>query len=230
MIDMSNIEIFENERATGYNEFVETWIPNYNFFLDRLPRLVRETANKDLLVVGCGTGNEIARFVDAPEDWQITGVDPSPEMVNQAREKLQSYANVTLIDGVVADLDPKRTYGAATLVLVLHFLKDNGDKLSLLRAIAERLEPGAPFIVLDITGDEKQIQANLKVLKHFLHEGLDEHEIENRLTRIDNELHHVSEERFAELCVEAGFETPLRFFQSTIYMGWLMRRSSRKSV
>ncbi len=60
---MSNIEIFENERASGYNKFVEMWIPSYHYFLDRLPRLLGETKEKDLLVVGCGTGNEIERFV-----------------------------------------------------------------------------------------------------------------------------------------------------------------------
>jgi tRNA (cmo5U34)-methyltransferase len=51
---MNNVEIFENERATGYNQFVETWIPNYHYFLDRLPKLLSETKQKDLLVVGCG--------------------------------------------------------------------------------------------------------------------------------------------------------------------------------
>ena len=96
---MSKLEIFENERATGYNQFVETWIPNYNFFLDRLPKLVSETNQKNLLVVGCGTGNEIERFVQASEQWKITGIDPSPEMIKQASEKLHTYDNVTLIEG-----------------------------------------------------------------------------------------------------------------------------------
>ena len=71
---MSKIELFENERASGYNQFVETWIPGYNFFLDHLPNLLSETEQKkDLLVVGCGTGNEIERFVQTTRHWKITG-------------------------------------------------------------------------------------------------------------------------------------------------------------
>ena len=221
---MSKLEIFENERATGYNQFVETWIPNYHFFLDRLPKLVSETTQKNLLVVGCGTGNEIERFVQASEQWKITGIDPSPEMIKQASEKLHTYDNVTLIEGLVADLEIETKYSVATLLLVLHFLDDNGNKLNLLKDIAERLVSGATFVLLDITGDENQIKQNLKVLKLFLPDGLDEEQISNRLNRIKNELFPVSEERLSELCTEAGFEPPLRFFQSTIYMGWLTKK------
>lgn len=221
---MDKVEIFENERAIGYNQFVETWIPNYNYFLDRLPKLLSDTDEKDLLVVGCGTGNEIERFVKAPEHWTITGIDPSPEMISQANDKLQNYDNLTLIDGLVSDLDVEKKYSVATLLLVLHFLDDNGNKLNLLKDIAERLVSGATFVMLDITGDKKQILQNLKVLRLLLPDGLDEEQINNRLNRIEKELYAVSEERLSELLQEAGFEAPLRFFQSSIYMGWLTKK------
>lgn len=221
---MKKAEIFENERATGYNQFVETWIPNYHYFLDRLPKLLRETEHKDLLVVGCGTGNEIERFVQTPGTWEITGIDPSPEMIKQAREKLQKFKNVNLIEGLLTDLDIGKKYGAASLLLVLHFLDDNGEKQKLLKEIAERLVSGAPFVMLDITGDKDQIMKNLEVLRLLLPDDLDEGQIKNRLIRIENELYYVSEKRLSELCIEAGFEPPLRFFQSAIYMGWITKK------
>lgn len=221
---MSKVEIFENERATGYNQFVETWIPNYNYFLDRLPKLLRETAHKDLLVVGCGTGNEIERFVRTPEHWEITGIDPSPEMISQARAKLKSCENVKLVEGLLTDLEGGKMYGAATLLLVLHFLNDGGEKLNLLKGVAGRLMAGAPFVMLDITGDGSQIKRNLEILRLLLPDGLDEEQINNRLERIENDIHHISEERMMELCVEAGFEPPVRFFQSAVYIGWLTKK------
>jgi len=221
---MNKVEIFENERATGYNQFVETWIPNYHYFIDNLPKLLRETENKDLLVVGCGTGNEIERFVHAAEQWKITGIDPSPEMINQAVQRLSNFDKVNLIKGLVSDLDKSHRYGAATLLLVLHFMDDDGTKFSLLKNIAERLEIGAPLILLDITGNRTQIKENLEVLRLFLPNNLEKEGIKNRLNRIENELHAVSEERLSELLIEAGFEAPLRFFQTSIYMGWMTRR------
>ncbi|MDZ7897539.1 MAG: class I SAM-dependent methyltransferase [Arcicella sp.] len=221
---MNQVEIFENERATGYNQFVETWIPNYHYFLDCLPKLLNKSSSKDLLVVGCGTGNEIERFVTIPEHWTITGVDPSPEMIQQANDKFQIFDNITLVEGLVSDLAIEKKYSVATLLLVLHFLDDNGNKLNLLKEIADRLVLGATFLMLDITGDKNQIQQNLKVLKLLLPNGLDEEETNNRLNRIENELFAVSEERLSELLQEAGFEPPVRFFQSSIYMGWLTKK------
>lgn len=221
---MDKVEIFENERAAGYNQFVETWIPNYHYFLDRLPKLLSETNPKDLLIVGCGTGNEIERFIQAPGHWEITGIDPSPEMIRQANEKLQRYENVTLIEGVLTDIDIEKKYSAASLLLVLHFLEDNGNKLKLLKDIATRLASGATFVMLDITGDKNQIRQNLRILRFLLPDGLDEELISNRLNRIENELYYISEERLSELCKEAGFEPPVRFFQSAIYMGWLTKK------
>ena len=218
---MSKVEIFEKERASNYNQFVEDWIPNYSYFMEKLPKLLSDTDNKDLLVVGCGTGNEVVQFAKADQDWKITGVDPSPEMINQAKERLAKHENIELIKGLVSDLSQDRKYGAVTLLLVLHFLEDNGEKLNLLRQIAQRLKTEAPLVMLDITGDQKQMKTNLKVLKQLLPNNLDKDLLQNRLQRIENDLHYVSEERLMELCQEAGFERPIRFFQTSIYMGWI---------
>src|SRR5690606_18841411 len=145
-----------------------------------------------------GTGNEIDKFVKSSEHWTITGLDPSPEMIKQANDKLHTYDNVTLIEGLVSDIDIEKKYNVATLLLVLHFLDDNGNKLNLLKDIANRLVSGATFVMLDITGDRNQIQQNLKVLKLLLPDGLDKEQINNRLNRIENELFAVSEERLSQ--------------------------------
>lgn len=218
---MSKVEIFEKERASNYNQFVEDWIPNYSYFMEKLPKLLSDTDNKDLLVVGCGTGNEIVQFAKADQDWKITGVDPSPKMISQAKERLAKHENIELIEGLVSDLSHDRKYGAVSLLLVLHFLEDNGEKLNLLRQIAQRLKTEAPLVMLDITGDQKHLKTNLKVLKQLLPNSLDKELLQNRLQRIENDLHYVPEERLMELCQEAGFERPVRFFQTSIYMGWI---------
>lgn len=227
---MKKLEIFENERATDYDQFVERWIPNYHYFMDCLPNLLSETYPKELLVVGCGTGNEILRFVKSPDRWLITGVDPSPDMIIQAREKSKNYDNVKLIEGLITDLSIDKKYNAATLLLVLHFIEDNGNKLQILKGIANRLTSGAKLVILDITGNKKQIRDNLEVLKLLLPKGLNKEEISERLNRIENKFFAVSEERLSELLQEAGFEKPLRFFQSCIYMGWLTQKKQEKSI
>jgi len=134
--------IFENGRASNYDQFVTAWIPNYHYFIDLLPTLLEDQLGDEMLVVGCGTGNEISSIIRKDPKWKITGVDPSPEMVSQAREKLSDYPNVTLVDGRVSDLPGNESFGSASLLLVLHFLPDDGAKLALLKDISSRMKSG----------------------------------------------------------------------------------------
>ncbi len=55
-------------------------------------------------------------------------------------------------------------------------------------------------------------------------DGIDEEQINNRLNRIANELFTISEIRLSELLQDAGFEAPIRFYQSSIYVGWLTKK------
>jgi len=220
---MSKVELFESDRAAGYNQFTDTWIPNYRYFLDQLPRILRDVPSKTLLAVGCGTGNEIERFVKAPEIWNITGVDPSPEMLKQARDKFHNLDNVTLIDGVITAVGAEKKFGAATLLLVLHFLEER-EKLQLLKEIADRLAPGGSFVMFDITGDGDSFTENVKTLERLWPDGVDAKQAESRIYRIQHELHHISEETLINLYEEAGFHKPVRFFQSAVYMGWLAKK------
>lgn len=217
---MSNVEIFEGDRATNYENFVNTWIPNYRYFISVVPQLIKEVDDKNILVAGCGTGNEILAFEENLSKWQITGVDPSIEMLEQAKDRLKAFSSVNLIHSRIDELSQNVHFGAATLFLVLHFLPDDGSKLSLLKDIQKRLKPNSPFILLDITGNKVQLNKNLEVLKNILPPSIDEEQKVLRINRIKTELHAVSENRLAELLEAAGFENPTRFFQSTIYMGW----------
>ncbi|MDH2926028.1 class I SAM-dependent methyltransferase [Lonepinella koalarum] len=216
----THIEIFSNERASNYDNFVDNWIPGYHYFLDFLPKILDQNSPKSILVAGCGTGNEIVKLADYRDDWQITGFDPSPEMISQAQHKLSDYPNIVLKNCTINDLQKEQCFQAATLLLVLHFIPDDGQKLSLLKDIADRLESGSSFILLDITGDGEQLDKSLKILKDLLANSIGEDEKLARIERIKRDFHLVPENRFVELCTQAGFYSPIRFFQSTVYVGW----------
>lgn len=104
----------------------------------------------NLLVVGAGGGAEIDRFLPSNPGWRLTGVDPSEDMLAQARAavaRLDLEERVTLVRGTVEDLPADVRFDAATCLYVLHFLPDDG-KLALLRGIAARLRPGAPLLAV----------------------------------------------------------------------------------
>lgn len=227
---MSNkkIEIFEGDRANNYQGFVDTWIPGYQSFMQMIPELLRTTKDNNILVTGCGTGNEIVAINNRINDWNVTGIDPSEDMLSLAREKLKNCSNVNLINGTVDQLPLEAKFSAATLFLVLHFMPDDGTKLNLLKDIHIRLQPNAPFVLLDITGEGREFDQNLDVLLQLIPDSVDEEQKAWRKDRLQNELHKISETRLSELFIEAGFNTPTRFFQSTIYQGWITKKQYGK--
>lgn len=114
--------------------------------------LLRSLGRKDLnlLVVGAGGGAEIERFLPQDAGWRLTGVDPSADMLALARSKAEGLGvtdRVDLLQGRVEDLPEEPRFDAAVCIFVLHFLSDP-EKISLLRAVKQRLVSGGPALLV----------------------------------------------------------------------------------
>ncbi|MEH0072411.1 class I SAM-dependent methyltransferase [Pannonibacter sp. Pt2-lr] len=95
-----------------------------------------------VLVVGAGGGLEIRALAQAQPDWLFTGVDPSPAMLDIARQTLFDCAErADLIQGTAVDA-PQGPFDGAVCLLTLHFLSRD-ERLQTLREIHSRLKPGA---------------------------------------------------------------------------------------
>lgn len=226
---MSELATFEGDRAQLYDQSIPVWMPNYTFLQDLIARLlVRETQDPSarVLVAGCGTGNDVLALHHRSPTLNLVGVDHSPEMIDIARQKTTGNAQIELVEGELKNLPLEPPFAAATLVLVLHFLPDDGAKLQLLQEIASRLQPGAPFYMADVFGTPDEMKANLKVLQALLATEVPLEVQESRLKRIYEMIRWIPENRLIELLEEAGFETPLRFYQGAIYGAWKTRRRS----
>ncbi|MEM0994406.1 MAG: class I SAM-dependent methyltransferase [Bacteroidota bacterium] len=221
---MKDIGIFEGERAKNYDQFVRSWIPSYNTLLSCLPNLldmVQASEVKNVLVVGSGTGNELLSLVKSRPKWQFLGVDPSADMNVQAQEKLAAFPNVKLREGYVNDLPIAPKFQAATLLLVLHFLDDDGSKLALLKGIADRMEQGATFVLADIFGKKEGFTTRLDILRTMFPPNFLAEDLQERLDRIRDHIQYIPETRLAELFKAAGFTPPTRFFQMAIWGAWV---------
>lgn len=228
--ERKDVEYFEDQRVAMYDQFIPVVIPTYDYIIKTLPQLMEaelgEQSKGQILIAGCGTGNETKIFAEYNAEWKITACDPSPEMVAIAREKLCDCSNVNLQTATVEQLNETQKFDAATLVLVLHFLTDDGAKLDLLKDIASRLKPGAPFFLVDISGTEKEIDQNLDLLLKTLPKEWPQEALDKTRNNIQNQINSVSEQRNIDLLEEAGFETPVRFHQAMIYKGWVTRKKN----
>ncbi|RTL90024.1 class I SAM-dependent methyltransferase [Ancylobacter aquaticus] len=98
-----------------------------------------------ILVVGAGGGMETRAMAEAQPAWRFTGVDPSPAMLDLARQTVAPSADrVDLIQGII-DQAPEGPFDGATCLLTLHHL-DRNERLRTLKEIRRRLGSGARLV------------------------------------------------------------------------------------
>lgn len=226
-------DTFHADRARRYDETIRRVLPGYDT-LHALSAVMLETAGTPdvgtVLVAGAGTGTELEVLARRNTGWHLTACDPAAGMMAVAQSRLEEAGladRVTLHVGVVDSLSARPLFDAATCLLVLHFLPDDGTKLALLRSLAERLKPGAPLVIADMAEDPNspRFAHLLKGWTRWQAEaGIDPQEIEKGLRHIERDIHFVPETRFAALLAEAGFTAPERYFGGLLFTGYLCHR------
>jgi ubiquinone/menaquinone biosynthesis C-methylase UbiE len=121
--------IFDENRARTYDQWLQTPTGLYidarekNLILD----LVSPRAGERLLDVGCGTGDHL--FLYHTKGCHVTGIDPSPYMLDIARQKLGASADLHL--GSAEDLPfSDNEFDVVTLMTSLEFTADPQTALS----------------------------------------------------------------------------------------------------
>lgn len=225
--------IFNEERASNYDQGIRFAGIGYDVMHDLTAALLGATLpeHAHLLIIGAGTGEEIIRLAPAHPGWCYTAVDPSPAMLAIARQRIAAAnleARVELITGTVDALPAEPVHDAATILLVMHFLGDDGDKLALLREVATRLRPGAPVVLSDMYG-ATETPEHARFLDAWRHRqlgnGMAPADVDAMFQHIASDLRLVSGERLEALMTEAGFASPLLFFKALLFGGWIARRA-----
>ncbi|NMG06127.1 class I SAM-dependent methyltransferase [Brasilonema sp. UFV-L1] len=212
-----------------YDNLAQIALPGYEAMhtmaLSCLKAHLSEIAS--LLIVGAGTGKELVKFGQGNLQWQMLGVDPSANMLSIAQEKIQQHnlsQRVQLFQGYTYDLPTTPLYDAATCILVMHFLPDDGSKLALLQSIAQRLKSSAPFILVDLFGEKgtRELEQMVPILKAYWQEmGMKLEQIELSLLTVNTSVYPIAEAKELELLRQAGFGNMIRFYTGLWCGGWV---------
>jgi ubiquinone/menaquinone biosynthesis C-methylase UbiE len=121
--------IFDFKAARQYDSWYEN--PQNRFVADLedhiLLRLLQPVRGERVLDIGCGTGRHLAMFLKMGLD--ITGLDASPHMLEIARKRLGSRAE--LHQGFAQDLPfEDNSFNIATLMTTLEFVDDTQKVLA----------------------------------------------------------------------------------------------------
>jgi tRNA (cmo5U34)-methyltransferase len=215
--------------ANEYDQMAQLVLPAYEAMhtmaLSCLRSRIAEQAN--LLIVGAGTGMELVKFGKANPQWQMLGVDPSEKMLAIAKDKIQQQGlseRVELFQGYTHDLPDTPLHDAATCILVMHFIPDDGSKSALLESIAQRLKSSAAFILVDVFGDKgsREFEQIISALKIYWEQmGIPKERTEDLLQPVYKGLYPLPESRVWELLQQAGFGNIIRFYTGLWVGGWI---------
>lgn len=104
----------------------------------------RPLTGRSILDAGCGSGAQCAWLLD--EGAEVTGVDLSPMMIDQARQRCGARANLLVADLAEALPLQARSFDGVTCSLALHYLRDWQVPLA---SFARVLRPGG-WVVLSL--------------------------------------------------------------------------------
>src|SRR5271157_3593849 len=219
-----------NPAATENYERGPRWfVPGYDASHAMAAVLLHDRIGEQghILVVGAGGGVELSVFARECPGWKFTAVDPSAEMLRQARAKLDSVGaadRVTWVQGEV-EKSLKGPFDAATSFLALNFV-DVDRRLAILRDIHARLKKDAPFLVIDGCSDKssKRFENDLRIYAAFARRNGAPSDLVQRAVAMQREsLYSVLPEREVALLSEAGFVDARLFYAGL----WVFDRIAR---
>lgn len=206
-----------------------SFMPGHAGVLQMTGVLIREHAGAEarVLVVGAGGGLETRALAIQEPAFRFVGVDPAPQMIDLAREVIGEALldRVELVEGTVEDL-PDAPFDAATCLLVIGLLPDDGSKATLLRRIRARLTPGAPFVLADHCLDRGATDFDEKVERYGAYaraSGVATEVVDQAMAALRNNAHLVPAERDEQLLDDAGFAHHECFYAGLTWRAWLAR-------
>jgi len=186
--------------------------------------LADQPVNARVLCVGVGTGAEILTLAIANPGWSFVGVDPSGEMLEVGRRRLEEAGllqRCELLQGYAEDVT-QDCFDAAVSLLVAHFVKRE-DRHRFYSAIHNRLRPGGRFVCAEISCDldASTFPDMLKDWKSIqLLMGSTQESLAKLGKMIRDVLDVLSPADTEAMLKASGFWEPVPFFQAYMIRGW----------
>lgn len=211
------------EHARTYAERPRKIVPGFDGLHRIMAQLIAEASPAQTLVLGGGGGLELKTLIDALPEGRFCAVDPSSEMIAQGKAYLGDPKSVDWVEGLIFDA-PNGPFDAATCLLTLHFVPDDGAKLETLKAVKARLKPGAPFFMAHLSVDKNDPKSEQKFdryLRFSQDSQLDPKVLKEAHERVRTGLNTVGPERDEALLREAGFSHIELVFKGLYWCGWI---------
>lgn len=183
-------------------------------------------AKGSVLVLGAGGGLELRAMAAMHPGWRFDGVDPSTQMLDQARVTASDFTDrISLHEGYIEDA-PQGPFDGATCLLTLHFLAQE-ERIRTLKELYRRLSPGAPLVVVhhsfpnDDAGKDKWLARFAAYVAAFEMDGM---QSSLNIQAMKERLPVLSPEQDVSALHKAGFSRVELFYAAFTFKGWVAFR------
>jgi len=222
---------FDKSLADKYDRRIRMFCPSY----DALHRMILpwfQGLPKDALFLssGAGTGAEILSLGKMFPSWRFVAVDISTNMIGACQGKAaEAHLNdrVTFFNGRLQDCKLSTPCDAASSIFVSHFIKCREERLSYFRSISANLKMGGVLVLSDLFGDKTSPEFATLMdvwLRSYALHGVSDEELINDRNHINSDVDFITENELILILNEAGFATPIRFYQTYLFGGWVATR------
>jgi tRNA (cmo5U34)-methyltransferase len=199
-------------------------IPYYTNIHDETINFIKAYRNepRNWLDTGCGTGNFAAKVLDQFNLNEIVLADPSEEMLNIAKNKLQKK-NITYIHSDSYSLNLTNDYFEVITAIQAHHYLSKDDREKATRKCYNLLQSNGMYVTFENTRpiSDESIIITKEYWKQFqIKQGKTVEQAENHLNRFDKEYFPVMVNEHLELYSNIGFRIVDFFWKSYFQVGF----------
>lgn len=219
-------DFFNKEAAKSYDER-NTKLAHISECLHFLVGLALKDlpAQSRILCVGVGTGAEILSLARTFPQWRFVGLDPSLEMLNVCRERIQEAGlaeRCEFVHGYIQDLSGPADFDAALSMLVAHFVKRE-ERVSFFQHMVNRLRPGGYLVNAEISFDLDSPEFSLmlkgwEAVQALM--GATPQSLAQLPKQLKEMLSIASPAETEHFLKQSGISLPVRFFQAMMICAW----------
>lgn len=208
--------------AMEYDENINSTIPFYNEFHNQTIDVVKNMEYRQInwLDIGCGTGTLTAKAAETFQDAYFLLVDPSAEMIEQAKKNMQGKrADFRLASSI--ELYYVNHFQVVTAIQAHHYMKKEERKKALAN-IYQALQPGGIFIGFENVLPESEFLKAFELKRwgnYQLRMGKSEQEVETHKSRCGRNYFPLTVPEHIKLLTDAKFQYVNVFWRSYMQMG-----------
>lgn len=219
---------FDRSVTNVFDDMISRSIPQYEsmrVIVEQLATPFFEDRNGHLLDLGCSTGLSISQF--APRGTRIVGVEISESMLEAARQRFVSYANVEILELDLRKAFPSQTgFDVALSIFTLQFIPVE-HRRRVVADVYRALRPGGAFLVAEKTLAEGSLAQKLltSVYHRFkVDQGYSEEEVERKALALEGSLVAQTASENESMLLAAGFRAVEPVWRWGPFAAWLVIR------